>query len=390
MDVSPQEPVATEGGLAHSEPGSDRQHAQAVVSLDQRALNRSLRAIALWVIGLLFAAWIVQANRNFIVMLVVAWLCAIAMDPTIDRLVGRGWQRNRATGLVLSGVVLATAAFIAAFGGVLFSQAASLIASLPSIITDIVNQINTTFSLTLDPNTIISNLNISPAQIAMWASNFAGGIVGILSTTIGALFQILTTLLFCYYFAAEGPRVRRVIGGWLNPHAQRVFVTTWDIAVQKAGGFVASKALMAAISATMHATFFAVIGVPYWLPMGLITGLVSQFIPTVGTYLGILIPLIIGFIHEPVLGLYILIFATIYQQFENYVVSPRISRITMDVHPAIAFGSVILFANLFGPIGAVFSIPLAAVFVSVVDTYGHRNELIPELLTPNSSGIAFD
>jgi predicted PurR-regulated permease PerM len=51
----------------------------------------------------------------------------------------------------------------------------------------------------------------------------------------------------------------------------------------------------------------------------------------------------------------------------------------MDIHPAIAFGSVIIFANLFGAIGAIVSIPLAAALVSIFNTYGMRYELIPEL-----------
>jgi predicted PurR-regulated permease PerM len=52
---------------------------------------------------------------------------------------------------------------------------------------------------------------------------------------------------------------------------------------------------------------------------------------------------------------------------------------TMNIHPAIAFGSVIVFANLFGPLGAIISIPLAAVIVAAIDTYGNRYELIPQL-----------
>jgi predicted PurR-regulated permease PerM len=113
--------------------------------------------------------------------------------------------------------------------------------------------------------------------------------------------------------------------------------------------------------------------------MAIITGVTSQFIPTIGTYLGILIPALFALFNEPVSAIYILIFATIYQQFENYVISPRISKMTMDIHPAIAFGSVIVFANLFGAMGAVVSIPIAAALVSIIGTYGQRYELIPAL-----------
>jgi predicted PurR-regulated permease PerM len=83
--------------------------------------------------------------------------------------------------------------------------------------------------------------------------------------------------------------------------------------------------------------------------------------------------------NEPISAVYIIIFALIYQQFENYLLSPRLSQLTMDIHPAVAFGSVIVFANLFGAVGAIVSVPIAAAMVALLDTYGKRYELIPDL-----------
>jgi predicted PurR-regulated permease PerM len=57
----------------------------------------------------------------------------------------------------------------------------------------------------------------------------------------------------------------------------------------------------------------------------------------------------------------------------------------MDIHPAVAFGSVIVFANLFGAVGAIVSIPVAAALVALLDTYGKRYELIPELAETEQS-----
>ena len=84
------------------------------------------------------------------------------------------------------------------------------------------------------------------------------------------------------------------------------------------------------------------------------------------------------------MALFIAIFAALYQQLENYVISPRLSKITMDIHPAIAFGSVIVFANLFGVVGAFVSVPIAAAMVALFDTYRKRYELISD---SNSSDL---
>jgi predicted PurR-regulated permease PerM len=276
-------------------------------------------------------------------------------------------------------LVLIFAGFTGGFGSVFFNQSVQFINSLPSVIADSVKWLNDNFNLNLNAQDVISSLNVTPARLATWTSSFSGGVVGFLTSIIGGVFQVMTSLLFAFYFCADGPRLRRVIGSWLSPSAQEVFVTTWDLAVQKTGGFVMSKLILAALSFTVHAIFFAAIGVPYWLAMALITGLVSQFIPTIGTYIAIMIPMLVAFFNEPLDALWVLIFASIWQQVENYLLSPRISKMTMNIHPAIAFGSVIVFANLFGPMGALISIPLAAVLVAAIDTYGNRYELIPQL-----------
>lgn len=360
------------------------QNTTQFLGIDPKNINLILRSVTIWVIGFLVGMWIFKENSDFIFLLLLAWLTAIAMDPAADWLVAKGMKRGAAVGVVLFSLIISMIGFLALFGGILFSQAATLIDEIPVVVSNLVSWINNTFDLTLSSTEIEQSLNLTPEQIANWASNFAGGVVGFISSIFGALFQVMTLLLFAYYLAAEGTRVRRTVGRWLSPTAQEVFVTTWDIAVQKTGGFVASKLFLALVSATAHGIFYLLIGVPYWLPMAIITGITSQFIPAIGTYLGILIPTLFTLFSEPLDALWIVVFASVYQQFENYLLSPRISRLMMNIHPAIAFGSVIVFANLFGAMGALIAIPIAAAIVAVSETYGKRYELIPKL--NNSEG----
>jgi predicted PurR-regulated permease PerM len=350
-----------------------------ITGFDKPSIRWVFRTLILFTAAALLGLWIFQQNVKFILLLMLALLFAIAMEPAVSALAKRGWKRGAATGVVMLGLVLLASAFVALFGSVLFSQASSLVSDLPSLVTNLTEWVSATFNQDVNPDTLIEELNIQPAQVAGWAGNFAGGFVGILTAILGGLFQVLTLLLFSFYLAADAPRLRRKIGSMMSPSAQEVLATTWDITVKKTGGFVISKLLMALASAVAHSLFFAAIGLPYWLPLGLITGITSQFIPTIGTYLGILIPVLFAAFNEPISAVYIIIFALIYQQFENYLLSPRLSQLTMDIHPAVAFGSVIVFANLFGAVGAIVSVPIAAAMVALLDTYGKRYELIPDL-----------
>ena len=349
------------------------------VRFESRALRRS--AVTLLAIFVTFqvAEWAFASLGRFLFMLLLAWLLSIAMEPGVTWLANHGIRRGAATGIVLVSIMIASIAFLAVFGSLFFSQLSELIGQLPSTITQLTTWANDTFHLTLDAGKILEQLQVSPSQIAGLASNLAGGVFGALGLIFGALFDALTVVVFAFYVSADGPRLRRAIGSWLPLKSQQVFVTVWDIAVTKTGGFVVSKVVLATMSAFFHAAFFAIIGVPYWLPMGIFAGVVSQFIPTIGTYIGVAIPALFAAFTDPIDVVWIIVFATIYQNIESYVFTPRVSRATMDIHPAIALGSVFVGIALFGPIGALIGIPLAAAVLAVIETYGQRHALTDEL-----------
>ena len=194
------------------------------------------------------------------------------------------------------------------------------------------------------------------------------------------LFDLVTVLVFGFYFAGAGPKLVHSLASWMPPRGQEVFITITEITIAKTGGYVVSKIMLAAASAFFHGIFFAAIGVPYWLPFALFAGITAQFVPIIGTYLGVILPALATVFGSPWKGLAIVAFAVVYQQIETYYFTPRVSERTMDVNPAIALGAVFVGAAIWGPLGALIGIPLAAAAVAILDTYSHRYELVPGVL----------
>jgi uncharacterized membrane protein len=110
-------------------------------------------------------------------------------------------------------------------------------------------------------------------------------------------------------------------------------------------------------------------------------GVISQFLPVVGTYIGGALPVLIVFIDSPVKAFIVVVFVIVYQQVENYVLLPRVTARTMDLHPAIAFGAAIGGAAVLGAVGAVLAIPAAAMAQAVASNTGRRHEVIVSDLT---------
>jgi predicted PurR-regulated permease PerM len=98
----------------------------------------------------------------------------------------------------------------------------------------------------------------------------------------------------------------------------------------------------------------------------------------VGTYIGIALPVLATVFVSPWKAIAIIAFATVYQQIESYFFTPRVSAKTMDVNPAIALAAVFVGAAVWGPLGALIGIPLAAAGVSIFQTYQRSYALVPE------------
>ncbi|ACV78808.1 protein of unknown function UPF0118 [Nakamurella multipartita DSM 44233] len=349
------------------------------ISLDQREIQAATIRILVIVSAWLIAAWVVGVVQHFLFLILLAWLAAIAMEPAIRWFLRRGVRRTRATAAVAVPVVLIAVGLVVTFEQMLFEQTAALVRSAPDRVQSIVDQLNSTFGLNLQASQIIVTLRLEPDQIQGVANDLALGALGWLGSLASVVFDLVTVAVFTFYIAAAGPRLVQEVAVWLPPERQPILGAIWDIAEQKTGGYVASKIVLAALSAVFHGIFFWAVGLPGWLPLALLAGITAQFVPVIGTYIGVAAPMIVALADQPITAVWILLFAIVYQQIETYVLTPRISRRTMEVNPAIALAAVFVGAAIWGPIGAIIGVPIAAVVVSVVQTYGRRYELVPEL-----------
>lgn len=338
----------------------------------RRALLYVLAAVAVYQA----AVWMFQSLRDFLGLLFLAWIFAISVEPIVHRLERRGMRRGLATGLVMFGLVALLIAFIGIFGALLVDQLGQLIRSAPEVVRSVVSWANDTFDTDFQAGDVADALQLTPDRIQNLAQDLTPNLVGFVTATIGAVFQGFTLLLFAYYMSAEGPKLRDTVSSRFPPRQQRVISTVWTIAIEKTGGYVVSRLVLAALSAVVTGIFLSVLGVPYWLPLAIWTGFVSQFIPTIGTYLAIILPALIALADQPSDAVWVLVFGTVYQQIENYILAPRVTARTVSIHPAVAFGAVIVGASLFGPLGGLVSIPVVAAIEAVVQTYGRRYELV--------------
>jgi predicted PurR-regulated permease PerM len=345
------------------------------------------RAIVLLLLGaaaLVVAFWLVARLRSLILTLVVSLFLAFAMEPAANFLARRGWRRGLATAAVFAVLVVAVVVFVTALGSLFVDQVSQLIDAIPGYAQQLADFLNDRFGTKVDGGKLAEQLRDSQG-VRSFVTGVAAAAVGLSTTLVGLVLQGFTIGLFTFYLVADGPRLRRVVCSVLPPDRQHLTLRIWELAIAGTGGYVYSRALLAAVSAAVTWLALTLIGVPYPLALGLWVGLVSQFVPTVGTYLAGALPVLIALFHDPLDAVWVLVYITLYQQFENMVLSPRITARTMSLHPAVAFGAVIAGGAIAGPIGALLALPAAASIQALVSIYAHRYEVVASPLTAEQS-----
>ncbi|MBB6420198.1 AI-2E family transporter [Streptomyces sp. AK010] len=335
-----------------------------------RAMVLALALVAAFQLG----SWAFHQLTGLLINILIAFFLALAIEPAVSWMASRGMRRGLAAFIVFIGVMVVSAGFVTLLGSVLADQIIKLIEGFPEYLDSVINWINTHFKTDLKRVDIQEGL-LRSDWLRNYVQNSATGVLDVSAQVIGGLFQLLTIALFSFYFAADGPRLRRAICSVLPPARQAEVLRAWEIAVNKTGGYIYSRGLMALISGVAHFVLLQALDVPYAPVLAVWVGLVSQFIPTIGTYLAGALPMLIAFTVDPWYALWVLIFVVIYQQFENYVLQPKLTSKTVDIHPAVAFGSVVAGTALLGAVGALIAIPAIATLQAFLGAYVKRYDV---------------
>lgn len=332
------------------------------------------------VIGAVLATYvglvILGRLQDLVYWLVTALFLSFALEPLVNKLEKRKWNRGLATGLILTGLVLLILLFIGAMVPLVIEQIRELVKVAPDWVDRVSRLIKDWFGVEVTTKQLLDQIQKADISLGTTAGNVAGNIINLSGKIAAGVFQLVTILLFTFYLVAEGPNIRRKVMMLLPPKQQKKLLETWEISIEKTGGYLYSRLILAAISTVVTLVLLLIIGVPFALPLALFMGVVSQFIPVIGTYIAAAVPLLVALLENPWSALVFIIYVLLYQQFENYVLGPRITAHTMQLHPAVAIAAALAGASLYGAVGAFLALPLAAILQASIGALLIRHDLI--------------
>jgi predicted PurR-regulated permease PerM len=333
------------------------------------------------IVVVLFATYhVLRRLRGLLILILISLFLSIALEPGVNWLSRRGWRRGVATGAIFLLLIVVLGLFVGLMVPLVIDQVARFIDNVPRYIDEIAAFADR-FGVEFSGERLQPALTGIDSDLQRIAGDVAGSVFGVGTALLGTVLQLLAIGLFTFYMTADGPRLRRAVLSVLPEARQREVLRVIDVAIDKTGGYFYSRALLAGISASVTWATLTIIGVPFPLALALWFGLISQFVPVVGTYIGGAIPLLVALVESPARAIAVLVYVLVYQGIENYVLAPKITARTMSLHPAVAFGSAIAGGTLLGVPGALMALPTAATIQAFASTYFQRHAVVESPLT---------
>ena len=353
-----------------------------MASSSERTDNRNFRRRTLVVAGVLVATagvvWLVYRLSNILFMVFVSLFVAVAIEPPVHYLEKRGWRRGLATGVVFLAAFALVVVFLVALVPLFVEQVNQLVDATPGYVESLAVFLEDTFGVQLSDLEIAEEGQNLADIIGTAGGSLLGGVIGVTTSVFSFIFFASTVAIFSFYMVAELPQLQHTVLSFMPPDQQRDAMHVWDIAVEKMGGYIYSRLILAILSGLLSTVVLSFLGVPFALSLGIWVGVLSQFIPIIGTYLAAILPAVVALsANGPANALWVIVYFLAYQQLENYLVAPRITRRTMQIHPAVSIAAILIGGTLLGGIGIVLALPMTGIIQALIsETSANRHEVV--------------
>lgn len=323
---------------------------------------------ALTAYGLVFT---LISLRAVLVLVMLSMAIALGLNPLVEWLYDRKLKRGLAVLVVALGAVAILALAIWALVPVLTEQINKLLLQAPGYLENLrQNEQIAAF----DAQFKVIEKAVQFLTSGELISSLFGGIVGAGQAVAGTVFSMIITLVLTLWFLATLPALKEVIYQ-LAPASRRPRVRYLaNEMFKRVSGYVSGLFLVVLIAMTVAFVFLSLVGMgQYALALAVVVGLFA-FVPLVGTTISMIVVSIIAFSFSPTTGLITLVFFLAYQQFDAYVIQPRVFSHSVQLPAVLVILAAFSGYLLQGMVGAILAIPTMAALLIL-----YQEVLVPHL-----------
>ena len=313
--------------------------------------------------ALLLALWLLhEILLPFVVGMAIAYL----LDPVVRRLQRLGVSRTLAALLIVGLFIVAFVVLIILFVPIMGAQLYAFIENLPTYVARLQ-------AVATDPNLpwlrqIVGegfregDIGDLVKQGAGWLTTFLRSLWSGGQALISIFSLLIVTPVVAFYLLIDWDRIVATVDNWVpRPHRATVAELAHEIDLALAG-FVRGQTAVCLILGSYYAVGLSLVSLNFGLLIGLVAGLIT-FIPYVGSMTGLVVAVGVAIAQFWPSWTPILVVAGIFfvgQFIEGYVLAPKLVGDSVGLHPVWLMFALFAFGYLFGFVGLLIAVPLAA------------------------------
>ena len=323
---------------------------------------RAVVRTTLIVAGVALAIYVVYLLRQPITWVLIAAFIAVAISGPVNKLEPKVRRRGLAITLVYLAVILVPVGLGALILPPLVQQGSDLARNLPGYADQATRfvQSNPTLSTLEEDFQLTTKLREQAAKLPERAGDAAGTLRDVGVGAVNSIFALITILILSVFLVGSGRRWIEAAIRTRPPPQARKLARTVDRIAKAVGAYVAGAIAQAFVAGITTYIILIVLGVPFAAPLA-VTVAFFDLIPLIGATIGaVIVAIVTVFTDFPTATIVWVVWSIAYQQIENTVIQPQIQKRAVNLHPFVVLVSVLFGSTLFGILGALLAIPVAA------------------------------
>jgi predicted PurR-regulated permease PerM len=333
---------------------------------DARAVEVSISPRTILLVAAAVAtAWALASIASVLLVLLVAVFSVAVLSPVVSAMERRfSWSRAVCASVLIAALAIVIVAMMLVLAQAIAGAVRGFSHDLPQIL-DRVRDSDLGAFLN-GQSSSLDTLREHASDITTGVGKVSGGVAHLGVSAAGAVTLVLSIVFLTLFGLVDEPRARDWVAGMLYRDKRERYLRVTDRVVRTTSRYMLGNLAISLICGTVYGVTAAILGLPYPLALALTAGILD-LIPTIGAAVA---GIIVGIVALSVSLEALIVFAIVmvaYQQIENYALQPTIIGKAAQVSGFTVLASVLAFGALFGFIGAIIGVPIAAALQIVLE-----------------------
>lgn len=340
-------------------------------------ISISIRTILL-IAGVVAIGWALASIANVLLVIFVSLFGVAVLSPVVSAMERR---LGRSRGWCSTVLVLAIALVLGVVALILVQAISGSVRGFSNDLPQIVDKVRHSDlgSFINRGSDSLETLRKHASDIANGVGKVSGGVAHVGVSAFGAVTLVFSVVFLTLFGLIDEPRWRNWIGSLLYRDKRERYLRVTDRIIRTTSRYMLGNLAISVICGTVYGLTALILGLPYPLALAVIAGILD-LVPNVGaTIAGIIIGIVALSVGLEALIVFLIVIV-VYQQIENYILQPTIIGKAAQLSGFTVLASVLAFGALFGLIGAIIGVPIAAGLQIVTEelTAGRRARIAAE------------